>query len=118
MKKKILLYTTTTYWLIQAILMVTFNGFGLVPLIGSITLFVICIFRLFVQNRKYNVLFSVIVTLYSFAFIGATLLLYIFFDQSHNLSFAALIGIAIINMILSISLLNNALKTQEQNNKS
>lgn len=113
MKKGILLYTTITYWLIQVVLIFMFND-SKVPQIGSVILFILCVLKLFLENKNYDVLFSLVLTLYSLVFAVATLFLYVFLDQSHTLSFVAIIGIAIINLILAISLLISSLKTIKQ----
>jgi hypothetical protein len=114
-KHESILYGAIGYWLIQAVLILFIMGFGLIPLLWSIILSVICILRIIIKSNTYSILFSVILMLYSLVFASFVLLYSIFFYRFHSELYNLAIIIALINLAVSISLFVITRKTISRN---
>jgi len=85
------------FWLAQACLVFTISGLGSVPQIVGVSLFLINITKLFVNNKYYNVIYSILLVTYSICFLVIIGILTIFFNQ--NILF---FPIVILNFFISI----------------
>jgi hypothetical protein len=85
--------------------------FGLVPVVLSISVLLLCIIGLFIKNVSYRVSTSIILFLYSIVFCIMLIVLYLFFPpygSKQVCTFFILLLITLFNFILSVLMLRKA----------
>lgn len=101
-KNKLFINISVVYWIIQAIIIFSMQGFGIIPKILSISILIVCIFKWIISNRKYDNLYSILMIIYSIIYLILTAILLIFFGEK-NIVYLSLILITLLNLTISIS---------------
>ena len=101
-KNKLFINISVIYWIIQAIIIFSMQGFGIIPKILSVSILVVCLLKWIVPNGRCNYLYSVLMIVYSVIYLTLTGILLIFFGEK-NIVYLSLILIALLNLSISIS---------------
>ena len=91
------------YWVIQSLILYTVQGVGFTPQIASFLLILLCLLRLLIRNKTYNILFAVLLFIYSLFEGVLALILFSFFDQTLEYKVIACF-IFIINIAIAFSM--------------
>ena len=109
-------YAFLAYWIIQAIFLIFFKGFGSLPIIMSAIIILLCLIGLFMKGPGYKVGTSIIFFLYSIVLCIMFILLYLFFHPrgSGNIIYLIFLLIILLNFTLSALMIKQAKKEIEE----